>query len=147
MVSCNPGTLLCGTKTSGDTQAQNHLVPIGTEVALGLTQLGIIFNPSQPNPNSPVTTITLNGQDMQVYNNTGEIAAGLVVGTDYVSLICPICAAPNTGTLALPLNTDGAGTGNSGLLFGLDAIESTTFLASLNAGTIQANDLIGLSAT
>jgi hypothetical protein len=151
-VFCDPGTLLCTTDTSGDTQAQNHLQPIGDAVAAGLTQLGIVFNPVEPGE-SPA--ITLNALDMQVFNNTstpppigtvlfdaaflGELASGLVAGVDYVSV--------TTNPVALTLNAADSGTGNSGFLFRLNATESAEFLTLLGNGTIESNDLIGLSAT
>jgi len=103
----------------------NHTIAVSDTGWTGTQSLGIVFNPQEPGVGSGNNNITLNNLVMTIYNDT----TGATVFT-----------AP---WLDDPLSLAGlTGTGNSGYLFALNAIETDELLSSGATGA----DRIGLLA-
>ena len=110
---------------STDMTGLNHTIAVSDTGWTGTQSLGIVFNPQEPGVGSGNNNITLNNLVMTIYNDT----TGATVFT-----------AP---WLDGPLSLAGlTGTGNSGYLFALNAIETDELLSSGATGA----DRIGLLA-
>ena len=113
---------------SGNTTALNSTYSFGELSITNASQIGIVFNASEP---APANDVTLTGLQLSIYSATGG-AALFSSGNVVCGATVNNCNLTNTFS----------GTGNSGFLFTLD----TTQAAAANS-FITGTNRIGLSAT